>query len=161
MPCLCYSQSGLFSDCIWFSIDQVGSHHHSEQVSLWDTISLVTFCYPTLIVLSCCFKDGIWFSILLVFGFSLLSIDQVGSHQHRAGVTMGHLLVICFLLIGTLLLPPGPLPVVSILVTRLVLLLPLGASVAGVNTHIVGSILHWKLYCHWALGPCWCRCQYS
>ena len=34
----------LFSDCIWFSIDQVGSHHHSEQVSLEDTISLVTFC---------------------------------------------------------------------------------------------------------------------
>ena len=42
--------------------------------------------------------------------------------------------------VSNALLPLGPLLVVSILVTRLVPLLPLGASVAGVNTHI-GRIL--------------------
>ena len=71
-------------------------------------------------------------------------MDQVGSQHSEQVSQRGHLLLICFLLIGTLLLPPG-------------------APVPRVNTRI-GSIL----YCFTKtlietlvlpLGPRWC--QYS
>ena len=91
----------------------------------WGTLEQ---CY--ILVLSRIVSNFIW--LLPVFnGPSWVPLAQ------WAGVRVGHLLLICFLLIGTLLLLPGPLSPLSILVL-------------GVDCTAVLRLVFGFCYCCWA-----------